>query len=148
MIGFDDGTSISDSKNLLLDIAEFFVVGRCLEQLVDRLGYVVLMISGSMGMTRRDFIAQSFFINRLHGPSGKGVPMHVNRQTTSFIDISTEAGILLGGNGAPCAMPVSLTHVCLQLDSVLLVSNPLPSHSSHYPSLWLSARFTHSTTLS
>ena len=60
MIGIDDGSSISDSKNLLLDIAEFFVVGRCLEQLVDRLGYVVLMISGSMGMTRRDFIAQSF----------------------------------------------------------------------------------------
>ena len=83
MIGIDDGSSISDSKNLLLDIAEFFVVGRCLEQLVDRLGYVVLMISGSMGMTRRDFIAQSFFINRLRGPSGKGVPMHVN---TSFAD--------------------------------------------------------------
>ena len=33
MIGIDDGTSISDFKNLLLDIAEFFVVGRILEQL-------------------------------------------------------------------------------------------------------------------
>ena len=33
MIGIDDGTSISDFKNLILDMAEFFVVGRILEQL-------------------------------------------------------------------------------------------------------------------
>jgi hypothetical protein len=60
MIGADDGTSIGDSKNLLLDKADFFVVGRILEQLPDRSGYVGLMISGSMGTTRRDFIARTF----------------------------------------------------------------------------------------
>jgi hypothetical protein len=81
MIGSDDGTSISDSKNLLLDKAEFCIVGRSLEQLADRPGYVVLMISGSMGMARRDFKGQIFF--RLPGPSGKGVPMHLD---TSFAD--------------------------------------------------------------
>ena len=36
MIEADDVTSISDSKNLLLDQAEIFVVGRILEQLLDR----------------------------------------------------------------------------------------------------------------
>ena len=36
----------------------------------------------------------------------------------------------VGGNGAPRAMPVSLTHARSQFDSVLLVSSPLPSHSS------------------
>ena len=52
MIDADDGTSIGDSKSLLLDKAEFFVVGRILEQLGDRLGYYVgSMISGGMGMT-------------------------------------------------------------------------------------------------
>ncbi len=40
MIGADDGTSIGDSKNLLLDKAEFLVVGSILEQLADRSGYV------------------------------------------------------------------------------------------------------------
>ena len=51
MISAGDGTSIGDSKNLLLDKAELFVVGRILEQLGDRPGYVGLMISGGMGMT-------------------------------------------------------------------------------------------------
>ncbi len=59
MIGADDGTSIGNSKNLLFDKAERYVVGRSLEQLVDRSGDVGLMISGSMGMTRRDLTAQS-----------------------------------------------------------------------------------------
>ena len=85
MIGADDGTSIGDSKNLLLDKAEFFVVGRILEQLLDRSGDVGSMISGSMGMTRRDFSAQSFHVIILQvlGPGGKSVPVRVN---TSFAD--------------------------------------------------------------
>ena len=85
MIGADDGTSIGDSKNLVLDKAEFEVVGRILEQLPDRSGDVGLMISGSMGMTRRDFIAQSFHVIILQvlGPGGKSVPVRVN---TSFAD--------------------------------------------------------------
>ncbi len=85
MIGAYDGTSIGDSKNLVLDKAEFEVVGRILEQLLDRSGDVGLMISGSMGMTCRDFIAQSFHVIILQvlGPGGKSVPVRVN---TSFAD--------------------------------------------------------------
>jgi hypothetical protein len=85
MIGADDATSLGDSKNLLLDKAEFFVVRRILEQLVDRSGDVGLMISGSMGMTRRDFNAQTFQVicPQGLGPGGKSVPVHVN---TSFAD--------------------------------------------------------------
>jgi hypothetical protein len=43
------------------------------------------MISGRMGMTRRDFIAQSFHVIILQvlGPGGKSVPVRVN---TSFAD--------------------------------------------------------------
>ena len=47
------------------------------------------------------------------------------RQTTSFIDYSTEAGILLGGNGAPRAMPVSLR--TLARSSTRCYSYPVPS---------------------
>jgi hypothetical protein len=46
------------------------------------------------------------------------------RQTTSFIDYSTEAGILLGGNGAPRAMPVSLR--TLARSSTRCYSYPVP----------------------
>ena len=62
-------------------------------------------------------------------------------QTTSFIDKSIEAGILLGGNGAPRAMPVSLALSHSQFGSVF------PSRPSHsistlplYPSLQLFTR--------
>ena len=45
------------------------------------------MISGSMGMTRRDFLAQSFRVTCFQllglGPGGESVPVHVN---TSFAD--------------------------------------------------------------
>ena len=47
-----------------------------------------------------------------------------DRQTTSFIDYSTEAGILLGGNGAPRAMPVSLR--TLARSSTRCYSYPVP----------------------
>ena len=56
-----------------------------------------------------------------------------DRQTTSFIESSTEAGILLGGNGAPRAMSVSLTLSRSQFDSVFLIFHldpltlPIPS---------------------
>ncbi len=85
MIGADDGTSVGDSKNLLLDKAEFFVVRRILEQLSGRSDDVGLMISGSMGMTRSNFNAQSFYgiCLQVLGPGCKSVPVYVN---TSFAD--------------------------------------------------------------
>ena len=51
------------------------------------------------------------------------------RQTTSFIDYSTEAGILLGGNGAPRAMPVSLR--TLARSSTRCYSYPVPYPPTH-----------------
>jgi hypothetical protein len=54
MIDADDGASIDDSKNLLLDKGEFFVVGRREEQPGDRPAYEGLMISGGMGMSGHD----------------------------------------------------------------------------------------------
>ena len=51
-------------------------------------------------------------------------PLPADRQTTSFIDYSTEAGILLGGNGAPRAMPVSLR--TLARSSTRCYSYPVP----------------------
>jgi hypothetical protein len=62
MIGADDGTSIGDSKHLLLDKAHFFVVGRIIEQQFDQSGDEASMIGGSMGMTRRDSTAQSHHV--------------------------------------------------------------------------------------
>ncbi len=58
MIDADDGTSVDDSKNLLLDKGEFFVVGRREEQPGDRPAYEGLMISGGVGMTHCDFGSQ------------------------------------------------------------------------------------------
>ena len=85
MIGADDGTSVGDSKNLLFDKGELHVVGRSLEQLENRSHYVVLMISGSMGMTPRGFNGQSFLVvcPQVVGPGGNSVPVDVN---TSFAD--------------------------------------------------------------
>jgi hypothetical protein len=42
----DDGTTIGDSENLLLDKAESSIVGRTLEQLGDSLAHIGLMICG------------------------------------------------------------------------------------------------------
>jgi hypothetical protein len=72
-------------KTSSLTKQSFFVIRRILEQLADRSGYVGLMISGSMGMTHFDFIAQSFHVICLQvlGPGGKSVPVHV---ITSFAD--------------------------------------------------------------
>ncbi len=46
MIDADDGTTICDSENLLLDKAEPLIVGRTLEQLGDSLTHKNLMICG------------------------------------------------------------------------------------------------------
>ena len=57
--------------------------------------------------------------------------IHVCRQTTSFIEISIEAGILLRGNGVLPAMLVACTRVCLQFNQVLLYLSLLPSFSPY-----------------
>ena len=63
MIGPDDGVSICDPKNLLLDEAEFLVVGRSSEEIGDHRPDIIFVQPGGMGMTRRDFISQSFHIS-------------------------------------------------------------------------------------
>jgi hypothetical protein len=83
MIRADDGTSICDPENLLLDEAEFNVVGRSSEEFGDRLPDIQFVRPGGMGMTRRDFNSQSFHISSFLGPGGKSVPVHVY---TSFAD--------------------------------------------------------------
>ena len=60
MIRADDGTSICDPENLLLDKAEFFVVGRSSEELGDLLHDIHVVLPGGMGMTVRDFNSQTF----------------------------------------------------------------------------------------
>jgi hypothetical protein len=62
MIGADDGTSVCDPENLLLDEAEFFVVGRSSEELGDRLLDINFVHPGGMGMTVRCFLSQNFGI--------------------------------------------------------------------------------------
>jgi hypothetical protein len=59
MIGADDGTSVCDPKNLLLEEAEFFVVERSSEELGDRLTDIIFVIPGGMGMTRRCSLSQN-----------------------------------------------------------------------------------------
>jgi hypothetical protein len=83
MIGADDGTSVFDPENLLLDEAESFVVGRSSEELGDRLTDIIFVIPGGMGMTRRCFMSQKFGITSLLGPGVKSVSVH---EYTTFAD--------------------------------------------------------------
>ncbi len=83
MIGADDGTSVFDPENLLLDEAESFVVGRSSEELGDRLTDIIFVVPGGMGMTRRCFMSQNFGIASLLGPGVKSVPVH---EYTTFAD--------------------------------------------------------------
>ncbi len=62
MIDAYDGTSVNDSKNLLLEKGEFIVVWRREEQPGDLQAYEGLMISGGVGMTHCDFASQGFQI--------------------------------------------------------------------------------------
>ena len=82
--------------------------------------------------------------------SGKFRCIEVDRQTTSFIENSTEAGILLGGNGILYAMMVALSRAFriqpsltkvwwLPLTPLLTISVSLLSLSSHVNPLSLSA---------
>ena len=77
MIGADDGTSIFDAENLLLDEVEFLVVGRITEEFGDRVPDITFVHPGGMGMTRRDFTPQSFDISPFLRPGVKGVPVYV-----------------------------------------------------------------------
>ena len=77
MIGADDGSSIFDAENLLLDEAEFLVVGRITEEFGDSFPDITFVHPGGMGMTRRDFISQSFGISPFLGPGVKGVPVYI-----------------------------------------------------------------------
>ena len=49
MIGADDGSFVFDPENLLLDEAEFFVVGRSSEELGDHPTDIIFVISGGIG---------------------------------------------------------------------------------------------------
>ena len=77
MIGADDGSSIFDAEILLLDEAEFLVVGRITEEFGDSFPDITFVHPGGMGMTRSDFISQSFGISPFLGPEVKGVPVYV-----------------------------------------------------------------------
>ncbi len=63
MIGADDGTSIFDAENLLLDEAEFFVVGRTTEEFGDSVPDTNFVHPGGMGMTSCNYFSQSFGIS-------------------------------------------------------------------------------------
>ena len=83
MFGADDGASMLNSENLLLDEIQFVVVGRSSEESGDLFPDIAFVHPGGMGMTRCNVASQFFHIIRFKGSGGKSVPVCVY---TSFAD--------------------------------------------------------------